>query len=141
MNREYIVNLINNYTELMDENRYTEWLDLFCPDGWYSIVPDSTQVKHVYVIKESTSQLVNRVQSYKDDTHRRTLHFVTNVKINQISGEDSVKAAAHVQVFVDGELNVVGEYRFTIDPVSKLFKEVQLIVHNMPIRSYINLPY
>lgn len=135
-----ITALINRAARLADEQRYLEWMDLFCEDGEYSaITHENLTYKSLRLFRdvgkaalhERVAFLMGLVQTPRG----KTVHLVSNIEVE--SGEDPAAAKATSNFIItrtgeleDTRLHAAGRYldRFERQADQWLFKERLVIV-------------
>ena len=92
---------------LMDTGQLEEWLQLFTPDGiyWAPIDEDADPLREPSIIYDDSLQRSKRVYQLLQGSHyaqapaSRTLHFITNVEVDEPSHEGEALVRCNTIVF------------------------------------------
>lgn len=119
---------------LLDEWRLDEWLTLFTDDARYVVpstdMPGGDPKETLGIINDDMARLRGRVERLKSrHAHRefpwsRTRHFVSNVRIKEVAGDD-IQATASFLVYRirTGQVDpLIGQYSYTLRRVDGVLK-------------------
>lgn len=90
--RQEVEEFLYQEAELLNEEHFNEWLDLFANDGNYWIPCNETDLdpnRHVSIIYDDRARLEERVWrlqtgiAYGQEPKSKTRHLISNVKINE----------------------------------------------------------
>lgn len=97
LSRREAEKLVFREARLLDEDRFEEWLKLFTGDGIYSVPSDETADPAVEtsIIHDDARQREKRVFQLRNrhlaqDPLSRTIHFVSNIEVEQAGAPDEV---------------------------------------------------
>jgi p-cumate 2,3-dioxygenase beta subunit len=111
---------------LLDEWRLDDWLELFTEDARYLVPatdrPDGEPKETLAIINDDMARLRGRVERLKSrHAHRefpwsRTRRFITNVRINEIRGEEIVVQTSFLVYRIrSGQVDaLIGTYMYTL---------------------------
>ena len=124
--REEIEDFLYQEAALLDEWRLDEWLDLFTEDAQYVIpatdIPDGDPRTDLMILDDDLPRLRGRVERLmsrrapRETAWSRTRHFVNNVRIRKVEGDEcQVTAAFLVYRIRQGQAGpYVGRYEYTL---------------------------
>lgn len=125
--RDEIEQFLFAESELLDEWRLHEWLELFGPEGHYVVpttnLPDGDPTRDLVLIYDDRFMLEQRVNSlltraaHAEYPHSRTRRLVTNLRV-QDDAEDRFSVFANFAVYRarGGQFDTyVGQYRHVIE--------------------------
>jgi p-cumate 2,3-dioxygenase beta subunit len=124
--REEIEDFLYQEAALLDEWRLDEWLALFTDDAQYVIpatdVPDGDPRTDLMILDDDLPRLRGRVERLlsrrapRESPWSRTRHFVNNVRIRKIDGDEcQVTASFLVYRIRQGQAGpYVGRYEYTL---------------------------
>jgi p-cumate 2,3-dioxygenase subunit beta len=119
---------------LLDQWRLDDWLNLFTEDARYTVpatdTPHGDPRETLGIINDDMARLRGRVERLKSrHAHRefpwsRTRRFITNIRIEEIRGEDIlVNASFLVYRIRSGQVDpLVGSYAYTLRRVAGALK-------------------
>ncbi len=81
-----VAQFLTSYQRIVDEQRYLDWLELFTPDGVYSVIDALNAADHgMYLLYddglEARKERCGYLMGYWKVPRARTSHFVSNVSV------------------------------------------------------------
>lgn len=118
--RHQVEELLIRYQNIINEQRYLDWLELFVSDGVYSVIDhQNSEAQGMYLIYddglEARKERVAYLMGYWKVPRSKTLHTLSNVLVTSIE-ESQVHARSKFTVYRtdrDGvtSFHTCGEYR------------------------------
>jgi 3-phenylpropionate/cinnamic acid dioxygenase small subunit len=118
--RAQLEKLLFRYARLLDECRFPEWVELFSSDGSYiAVTRENFREKGLLLFKDDGRDALKEraafVMGYYQAARFKTLHVVSNLEIESVSGDEAICNSYFVTYRSpwDGppELYACGEYR------------------------------
>ena len=99
-----IEQLNSEYARVLDSERYEQFPDFFVDDCLYRVVPRENHLLGLPIAAihcESKGMIQDRVNAARESTmaEPRTLrHFISNVRVLEVIGEEAIRAEANVLI-------------------------------------------
>ncbi|RFU70497.1 aromatic-ring-hydroxylating dioxygenase subunit beta [Peribacillus saganii] len=119
--RKEIEDFLIHEAFLINEEKFSEWLDLFTEDGIYWIpsnkdhIDPNTHVSIIYDDRERLEERVWRLESglaYGQEPKSRTRHLITNVKILESDDQKVVVSSNFILVELRRSIQTIWSGRF-----------------------------
>jgi 3-phenylpropionate/cinnamic acid dioxygenase small subunit len=138
-----VADLLDRYIALLDERRFTEWLELFTDQSYYTMIlrEDYAKNTNMLAIGEDKIRLAGRIEVGQNVERAFTTHLLSGLTIDE-EGAASLRASCNFAVIRSGGIVCWGRYHISL---VRLRNELRIerctaVLNNNVIRGTIYLP-